>query len=202
MTADAADVDGRLLRLVAAGDEPAFRRLYDRHVRVSRHRALRVLAAPELVDDVVQLVFLDVWTFAARFDAERGTVRGWVLQLTHHKAVDAVRAQERHLARHAREQLLRDEPEQVSPHDLAVAVLDRDRLLRALTQLPRRQREVLGLCFFGQLSQQEAADVLGVPVGTVKSRTHTAVLRLRLLLGVDAPAVTRLALPVLAEARG
>lgn len=202
MTADVGDVDGPLLRLVAAGDEPAFRRLYDRHVRASRHRALRVLAAPELVDDVVQLVFLDVWTFAARFDGERGTVRGWVLQLTHHKAVDAVRTQERHLARHAREQLLSDEPEQVSPHDLAVAVLDRDRLLRALTRLPRRQREVLGLCFFGQLSQQEAADVLGVPVGTVKSRTHTGVLRLRLLLGVDAAAPARTALSVPGQARG
>ena len=76
MTADVGDVDRPLLRLVAAGDERAFRRLYDRHVRASRHRALRVLAAPDLMDDVVQPVFLDVWTFAARFDGERGTVRG------------------------------------------------------------------------------------------------------------------------------
>jgi RNA polymerase sigma-70 factor (ECF subfamily) len=185
---DVADADILLLCRVAAGDEAAFGQLYHRHVHACRHRARFVLAAPEFVDDVLQTVFLDVWTHAARFDGQRGSVRGWLLRLTHFKAVDLVRAQERHVSRHARERLLADQPEQASPHDLLESTQDVQRLVRAVGRLPRLQREVLALCFFGELSQRDAADVLGVPVGTVKSRTHSGVLRLRLLLGDD-PAV-------------
>lgn len=189
--------DAVLLRRVAGGDQTAFRELYDQHAPACRHRARFVLASHELVDDVVQSVFLDVWTQAARFDVRRGSTRGWLLRLTHHKAVDAVRAQQRHVARHAREQLLRAEPEQVAPDDVAVRAEEDARLRSALARLPRLQRDVLVLCYFHHLSQREAALALGVPIGTIKSRAHTGVLRLRLLLADVAPSATEPVPPVL-----
>ena len=104
--ADVAPSDVELLQDTARGDQAAFEELYRRHVAACMRRARHTLAADDWVPDVVQAVFLDLWTQAGRFDLKRGSVRGWVLVLTHHKAFDLVRVQSRHASRRAQEEML------------------------------------------------------------------------------------------------
>ena len=190
--------DVELLRRAADGDQQAFAQLHRRHEGACRRRARHVLAGEEWVDDVLQAVFLDVWLLAGRFDAARGSARSWLLGLTHFKAVDVVRAQERHVARSARETLLADryrcEP---SAEDVVAADEERHALHAALSLLPRAQRDAVALCFVAGHSQADAARLLGIPLGTVKSRSHSGVLRLRLLLGAPAPAPAPAVVPAL-----
>lgn len=192
--------DTVLLARTAAGDAAAFGLLHARHAGACRHRARFVLACEEWVDDVLQAVFLDVWRQADRFQVQRGSARGWLLQLTHFKAVDVVRAQERHAARAARELLLADRGRaEPSPEQLCEADEDRSALWAAVGTLPTAQRDVVLLCFVEGLTHRQAAERLGVPVGTVKSRSHAGLLRLRLLLGVAAPATAGPVLAVVGE---
>lgn len=174
-----ATADGELLARTSRGDERAFEVLYHRHVAACARRARHVLASDEWLEDVVQAVFLDVWTHAARFDRGRGGVRPWLLGLAHHKAVDLVRAQERHRVRRAHEELLEGHVDAApTPKELA-ADADAGRQLRAaVAGVAAPQREVVELCFLAGLSQREAAARLGIPLGTVKTRSRRAVLEL------------------------
>ena len=135
-----------------------------------------MLAADDWVPDVVQAVFLDLWTQAERFDLKRGSVRAWVLVLTHHKAVDLVRVQSRHASRRAGEELLASHVDQAATPEQRVSLTDLTMRLRtAVAQVGPVEREVLELCFLQGRTQREAADLLGIPLGTVKTRSRRAV---------------------------
>jgi len=168
--------DVELLQDSARGDQASFEELYRRHVGACRRRARYVLAADDWVPDVVQAVFLDLWTQAGRFDGKRGSVRAWVLVLTHHKAVDLVRVQSRHASRRAQEELLAAHVDQAPTPEQRVSLSDLTvRLRTAVAQVGPVEREVLELCFLQGRTQREAADLLGIPLGTVKTRSRRAV---------------------------
>lgn len=172
--------DALLLAATARGDALSFEQLHRRHAPACRRRALRVLATHEWVQDVVQAVFLDVWRHAGRFDGRSGSARGWLLALTHHKAVDLVRQQERHNSRWAHEGLLDGHLDTGRGPERAAADADTSARLRAsLELLPTAQGDALRLCFFADRTQAEAAVELGVPLGTVKTRSRAGVIALR-----------------------
>ena len=123
--------DAELLSAVARGDATSFEVLYGRHVQACLRRARRVLACDEWVDDVVQVAFVDVWVHAHRFDPSRGSVRSWLLTLTHHKAVDVVRREERHTSRRAQEDLLEGHVDSDPTPEQRVASTDADVQVRA-----------------------------------------------------------------------
>jgi RNA polymerase sigma-70 factor (ECF subfamily) len=178
--------DSALIARCAAGDESALAGLYDRYAGVAYGLALRVVRDAALAEDVVQEAFLAVWRGASLFDAGRSKVSTWLLSLVHHKAVDAVRREQ------ARPKPAREEaPERPDDADVARDVVRADdaaTVRRALMQLSPAQREVLELAYFGGLTQSELADRLGEPLGTIKSRTHAALGRLReLLAGAGVP---------------
>jgi RNA polymerase sigma-70 factor (ECF subfamily) len=172
--------DGGLLALCARGDSDAFAALYDRYARPAYSLALRIVRDPALAEDVVQDAFLAVWRGAARFDGRRARPSTWILSLVHHKAIDIVR----------RESSRRTEREEAAPEPVAADNVPHDAWLRlqreqvqtALASLPDPQREVLELSYFGGYSQSELATRLGQPLGTIKSRTHAGLSRLRELL--------------------
>lgn len=177
-----------LLRRCAVGDEAALGQLYDLYGRQAYALARRVTRDDGLAEDVVQEAFLDVWRRAGVYDEERGRVSSWLLTFVHRRAVDAVRraaVRPRPLPADAS-----DLPEPVAPDDIEAHVAARDRaavVRAALAALPTSQRELLGLAYFDGLSQSEIAAHLGEPLGTVKSRTHTALARLRTALeGLEA----------------
>jgi RNA polymerase sigma-70 factor (ECF subfamily) len=172
--------DSALIARCAQGDESALGGLYDRYAGVAYGLALRVVRDATLAEDVVQEAFLAVWRGASMFDASRAKVSTWLLSLVHHKAVDAVRREEARPKPAAE-----DAPERPDDADVARDVLRADdaaTVRRALMQLSPAQREVLELAYFGGLTQSELADRLGEPLGTIKSRTHAALARLRELL--------------------
>jgi RNA polymerase sigma-70 factor, ECF subfamily len=176
--------DAGLIARCAAGDEGALAGLYDRYGRAAYGLALRIVRDPALAEDAVQEGFLAAWRGAARFDAARAKASTWLLSLVHHKAVDLVRREE---ARPAQPTAEVPEPEAGDDH-VARAALDGDQRRRidaALDRLSTAQREVLVLAYFDGLTQTELSDRLGEPLGTIKSRTHAALARLRVVLAED-----------------
>ena len=185
MSAEAAS-DVELVARCARGDDRALGLLYDRHGGPAFGLAVRILRDAALAEDAVQEAFMGVWRDAARFDRSRASASTWILSLVHHKAVDLVR---RERARPA--DPTESVPDRAAPGDVVDDVdraFERERIDVALERLPAAQREVLELAYFGGFSQSELAERLGEPIGTVKSRTHTALGRLRALL---APTETR-----------
>jgi RNA polymerase sigma factor (sigma-70 family) len=172
--------DAALCALAAEGDGSALEALYARYGRVSYALARRILADEQLARDVVQEVFLTLWRDATRYDASRGGFSTWLLTMTHHKAVDAVRREEALRRRRAPAGAL-DLTESGAPDvdDEVWSVLRRDRVRLALAELPDAQREALGLAYFGGYTQREIAKLTDTPLGTVKTRMLAGMSRLR-----------------------
>ncbi|MGH3527691.1 MAG: RNA polymerase sigma factor [Pseudonocardiaceae bacterium] len=177
--------DAELARRVGKADGAALSQLYQRFGRPCYSLARRICADERLAEDVVQEVFLTLWRDSARFDPSRGGFATWLLTVTHHRAVDAVR---RESAIRRRTVAVPEAGEDWSPTPVpgadraALARIAAGQVRAALDRLPVEQRQVLALAYFGGRTQREIAIATGVPLGTVKSRMFTAVRRLRVLL--------------------
>jgi RNA polymerase sigma-70 factor (ECF subfamily) len=175
--------DAALIARVGDGDEAALEALYQRYGGACFSLARRIIDDPQLAEDVVQQVFLATWQ-GTGYDARRGAVSTWLLSVTHHKAVDAVRREGNRRKRLASDQaLLEVEASGPGPADETWQRLRAERTRAALRLLPAEQREVLLLAYYGGYTQREIADMTGLPLGTVKSRTLAAMRRLRENLG-------------------
>ena len=177
-------LDADLVALISRQDRGAFAELYDRHGATAYRLAFRITRNEQLAETVVQDVFLTAWRQADRFDARRARPATWLLTIAHHKAVDAVRAEQRR--RTEPDDLIVDTADDSVdlPHEAWLGV-QREHVRAALSTLPAMQREVIELAYFGGHSQTQVARLIGQPLGTVKSRTHTALRRLRALLELE-----------------
>jgi RNA polymerase sigma-70 factor (ECF subfamily) len=165
---------------VAEKDPDAFTLFYDRQGPAAYSLAYRIAGDRSLAEDVIQEAFLSIWKSRSGFDAARGSVRSWVLAIVRNRAVDAIRKRggDRPM-RVAVEEVLYDEP---APEDTEGAVLRRaaaEEVRAALGELPRSQAEVLELAYFGGFSQSEIAEMLNVPLGTVKGRMRLGLDKIR-----------------------
>ena len=181
--------DGQLERLllqVAGGDEQAFAELYRRVAPAVFGLVGKVVRNPAQAEEVTQEVFVELWRGAGRFDPGRGTARSWIMTCAHRRAVDRVRSAERA----ARRDELAGRRDQGRPYDeVAERVetgLEHEHVRRSLDALTELQREALVLAYYGGHTQREIAELLGVPVGTVKTRLRDGLIRLRDHLGVEA----------------
>jgi RNA polymerase sigma-70 factor, ECF subfamily len=174
--------DEVLLQRAADGDQGAIAVLYDRYRGVMYGLATRITGDQTLAQDVIQDAFVGIWRNAARFESARASARTWILSITHHRAVDAVRR------RRATVELPDAElppPVQLTAPDVWGDVaqrLDGDSVRAALLTLSPVQREAIELAYFGGLTQQEIAIRTGAPLGTVKSRVRLGLLQLRAAL--------------------
>lgn len=170
--------DHGLLALAARGDRNAFAALYRHHCDPAHALALRIVRDRDLAADVVQEVFLAVWSKAPTYDATRGQPSTWILTMTHHKAVDMVRRMQR---RQAAPLELAPDPVDPAPavEEQAWLGATRAQIAAALRRLPDPHREVLELAYFAGYTQSELAERLALPLGTVKSRTFAALGGLR-----------------------
>jgi RNA polymerase sigma factor (sigma-70 family) len=163
--------DGELVELVAQKDAAALEALYERYGRAAYSLARRILTEETLAQDVVQEVFLSLWRDARRFDAGRGTVATYLLSMTHHRAVDVVRREENlRRWRTSDEGLELEADPKVRVEDEVLTSERRAEVRSALQELPPAQREALLLAYFGGYTQREVAALVGVPLGTVKTR--------------------------------
>jgi RNA polymerase sigma factor (sigma-70 family) len=163
--------DSELVELVAQKDAGALEALYERYGRPAYSLARRILTEETLAQDVVQEVFLSLWRDARRFDAGRGTVATYLLSMTHHRAVDVVRREENlRRWRTSDEGLELEADPKVRVEDEVLTSERRAEVRSALQELPPAQREALLLAYFGGYTQREVAALVGVPLGTVKTR--------------------------------
>jgi len=172
--------DRDLLERVSAGDHAAFSEVYRRYSPAALGLAVRILGEQAMAEEVLQEVFLSVWRRAGAYDPARGSVRSWLFAQIHHRSVDVVR----------REEAVRRRSTAAPESDVADERIDevveegwlkarRDHVRRALGGLSPEQRQVIELAYYRGLTQTQVATETGVPLGTVKSRTLTAMRRLR-----------------------
>ena len=160
-----------LARRFSGGDEAAFAAVYQAYRGPVFGVALHVLADPGLAEEASQLAFLGLWRGRGRFDPER-SLAAWVFTIARKSAIDIYR-RERRLP-----------PTVASEPEVAVDGLSVERMWevwevrRAVEALPADEAAVVRLAHFYQMTHSEIADHLGVPVGTVKSRSHRAHRRL------------------------
>ena len=173
-----------LLRAASLGDEPAFARLYDAVSSRLFGLVVRVVRDPAQSEEVTQEAFLEIWKTASRFDENRGSALGWMMTIAHRKAVDRVRSAE---AASRRDNTYHDATAEVefdSTAEAAHASLDAERVRRALDSLTAAQRGALELAYFGGYTHSEVAAMLGLPLGTAKTRIRDGLIRLRDNLGI------------------
>jgi RNA polymerase sigma-70 factor, ECF subfamily len=169
--------DTALLVRVADRDREAFEQLYARYVRPVFGLALRRLRDRQRAEDAVQETFAAVWRSAQSYRPERGPAAPWLYTVARNAIVDRQRARVEAPAE------VPDTPSaDPGPADRAEASFVAWRVHRALEELPEKEREVLELAYWSELSQSEVAEFLHIPLGTVKTRTRSALARLADLL--------------------
>ena len=170
--------DGELIQAAATGDRSAFEDLYRRYSRPVFGLALRRLGDRGRAEDAVQETFASIWRSAGSYRPERGPGAPWLYAVARNAIVDRARS---------RSEIPAEIPDRAAdtpgPAERTEQGWVSWRVHRALEELPEREREVIALAYWSGLSQSEVAEFLGLPLGTVKTRTRAALMRLSDILG-------------------
>jgi RNA polymerase sigma factor (sigma-70 family) len=174
--------DDDLAAAFAKGDPDALRLLYQRFGGLVYSLARRSLVAAADAEDVTQQVFVSAWRGRDTFDAERGSLAGWLVAITRNRIADAMRGRQRD------DRVLATMVAGAPTEDPAVPsdqVVDRVVLADELSRLPAAQRLVMTLAFYSDLTHEQIAEALQIPLGTVKSHIRRGLQRLRSRLEAD-----------------
>jgi RNA polymerase sigma-70 factor, ECF subfamily len=172
--------DEEVMQLVQGGSPRAFELLYDRHGGAAFSLAYRMVGNRVTAEDITQEAFLSIWRSRLRYEQARGSVRTWVLGIVHNRAIDALRRGTVHERR--RESLEGVEERFEAPERTEVEAARREEargVRDALDTLPDEQRRTIELAYFGGFSHSQIAEMLGMPIGTVKGRMRLGLDKMR-----------------------
>jgi RNA polymerase sigma-70 factor, ECF subfamily len=179
---DVGGTDALLAARLAAGDHVALAEVFDRLAPAVYGGALRVLGHHAAAQDVVQDVFVELWSHPGRYDPDAGPLRGYLTMQARHRAVDLVRSELRRVARQERSSRLAPTQPDPSPHEQMMASETGAAVRAAIEMLPASQRRIVELAYFRGLTCREAAEAAGIPEGTAKSRLRLALAKLETML--------------------
>jgi RNA polymerase sigma-70 factor, ECF subfamily len=172
--------DEEVMHLVQQGDPRAFELLYDRHGGAAFSLAYRMVGNRVNAEDISQEAFLSIWRSRLRYQPERGSVRTWLLGVVHHRAIDALRRNLVHDRRRVGVEGVEERQEAPELTDVEAARREDARNVRtALDALPEDQCRVIELAYFGGFSHSQIAEMLEMPIGTVKGRMRLGLEKLR-----------------------
>ncbi|HEX4442003.1 MAG TPA: sigma-70 family RNA polymerase sigma factor [Galbitalea sp.] len=175
---------GDLLGRTAEGDERAFGELYDQFSNRVFGLVRRLLKDAAQSEEVTQEIFLEVWQNAKRYDQTKGSAATWILTMSHRRAVDRIRSSQSTRDRDQKIGLRDLETEYDSVSESVEIRVEHERVGQALQRLTELQRQAVTLAYYGGYSHSEVAEMLKVPIGTVKTRLRDGMIRLRDELGV------------------
>lgn len=173
-----------LLGEVAKGDEKAFGLVYDAVAGPVLGLVFSVLRDPVQSEEVAQEVLVEVWRTAARYQPERGRPMTWIMTLAHSRAVDRVRSIQATAQRDHKAALLDHTPAFDEVTEEVETRWEREQVRRCMRGLTELQRQAVTLAYYRGLTYREVAELLGTPLGTVKTRLRDGLIRLRDCLGV------------------
>jgi RNA polymerase sigma-70 factor, ECF subfamily len=179
-----ARTDEEMLAALAQRDLSALEELYDRYSKLAYSLAYRIVGDRGAAEDVVQDAFLSVWRQAGSFRRERGSPRTWLLSIVHHRSIDRLRSSASAGPTIPYDDLPQDR-EDTSKPSIWQQAWDHargDLVRRALERLPMEQKKSIELAYFSGYTQSEIAELMGVPLGTVKGRMRIGLQKLRTLL--------------------
>jgi RNA polymerase sigma-70 factor (ECF subfamily) len=174
--------DALLAARLAAGDDYALAEVFDRFGAAVFGAAACVVGAGGGAQDVVQDVFVELWCHPDRYDPDSGSLRGYLVLLARHRAVDAMRSELRRIARQERHYRLTIDDGPPSPGEQVLSAHLASEVRAAIQRLPAAQRQVVELAYFEGMTCREAASAVGIPEGTVKSRLRLALAKLEAVL--------------------
>lgn len=181
-----AAIDAGLMARVRAGDQDALAEIYDRHGTMVYSIALRFLRDPGNAQDLTHDVFLVIWEHPERYRPEVGPFAPWFYRVARNRAIDVLR-RSRRMTQPGDQNLFElslPDPDP-DPADLAWVSIEAGRVRAALRSLPDIQRTVIELAYFRGLTQREMSELLNVPLGTIKTRVRSGLIKLRELLEAD-----------------
>jgi RNA polymerase sigma factor, sigma-70 family len=175
-----------LLQKIGCGDRLSFEELHDRLSGVLFSAALKILGDQREAEDVLQDVFIQIWDKAKLYNVTRGKPLTWAMTLTRNKAIDRLRSSQRRFRlrdQMEREMQISSQSSQRSSNN-EIDSLEKTRIIRsAISQLSKEQKEAIELAFFSGLTQNEIAEELSQPLGTVKARIRRGMLKLKEIIG-------------------
>lgn len=173
-----------LLRGVADGDRTAFAEVYDRTSSRVMGLVTRLLRDRAQSEEVTQEVFLEIWQSASKFDQNRGSGMAWMLTMAHRRAVDRIRSAQKSRERDIKIGIRDMEREFDGVAESVEIRVENERVKASMARLTPLQREAVILAYYGGYSHSEMSQILGIPLGTVKTRLRDGMIRLRDELGV------------------
>ncbi len=181
MTADIRNLaDEEVMQLVQGGNPRAFELMYERHGGAAFSLAYRMVGNKVTAEDITQEAFLSIWRSRTRYDQARGSVRTWVLGIVHNRGIDALRRGTVHDRRRESMEGVAERLEAPERTDVEAARREEARSVHsALETLPAEQRRTVELAYFGGFSHSQIAELLGMPIGTVKGRMRLGLEKMR-----------------------
>jgi RNA polymerase sigma-70 factor (ECF subfamily) len=171
--------DEDLMSLASNGDAGAFAGLYDRHSRSSYSLAYRMMGERQAAEDLVQEAFLGVWRAAGSYRAERGSVRTWILSIVHNRGIDQLRTMASRRRVHDRVEATASVAQPSEAFAATWRNSQREQVRESLRMLPAEQLKVLELGYYSGYTHTEIADLLDLPLGTVKGRMRLGLQKVR-----------------------